>query len=622
MESSCIYCGCGCRLNYEVKKNKIVKITGVKTDDMSDGAPCVKGLTIHEVYDKNRIEYPTIKGKKVSLGKALDYIYSKTKDLSSNEVFFNTSGKITNEDNFAIQKFARVCYKTPNLDSCCGRLCHIATVLAMNNVFGVANITYVKNAEKTDCIFIIGSEPSKSYPVFYNKLMRRKNLKIIKVHSFLKACDSKTCMITIRPGSETCLLNGLINELIKKGVKSKVSGFEILKKRVFTYNANYVCKTCGLSKSKYIDLVNDIYKSKKFSIFHGMALTQHMNSLENVHSLLNLLLLKKGTILTLRGEINVQGSGDIGGSPGILPTGDMSTKKELEKKWGEISDSKGLNILEALLLSPVKAAFITEFNPFKSLPNSNEVNEKLKKTFIVYFGAFHTLTSKKADVVIPIASLLESEGTITNGERRLRKVNKVIKKNLQLWEILQKFSKKFNKSKYFNYKNSKQIFSEMKLLVKAYSKINTAKLWKGKDEWADKKIKHKRFMPEPFDGLDDSTSKKYPFLLTTYRSKYSFLCNEITKNSKTLSKHREAAGFYFNIDDAKKLKLKNNTKIIVSSQVGTIKAKAFVSDMIPKGIVGAYMHYLKINTLFPTNFDEESFTPNYKGVAVNVKLLD
>ena len=135
MESSCIYCGLGCRLNYEVKNNKLLKITGVKNDDISDGIPCIKGLTIHEVYDKNRIKIPLIKkrGKqiKATLDEALDFIYTNTKNLSPNDIFFNTSGKLTNENNYIMQKFARVCYKTPNIDSCCGRICHIATVMGM-----------------------------------------------------------------------------------------------------------------------------------------------------------------------------------------------------------------------------------------------------------------------------------------------------------------------------------------------------------------------------------------------------------------------------------------------------------------------------------------------------------
>jgi predicted molibdopterin-dependent oxidoreductase YjgC len=433
----------GCRINYETESNKILKITGVKSDDVSEGVLCIKGLTIHEVYDKNRIKHPLIKrnGKQVqaTLNEALNFIYANTKNLSPNDVFFNTSGKVTNENNYIMQKFARVCYQTPNIDSCCGRICHIATVMGMLNVFGTSNLTRLSNLNKIDTLLIIGSEPSKSYPVFFHKLMRKKDLKIVKIHSFEKSDNTRVYLINILPGSQTSLLNGIINELIKKGVKSRVQGFTILKQKVEAYTPDFVCDTCRISKKDYHQLVNLIYESKSFGVFHGMGLTQHVNSLENVHSLLNLVLLKKGKVLSLRGEVNVQGAGDLGGIPGVLPTGSLSTKKELEKKWGKISDSKGLNIIEATLLSPVKALFLTEFNPFKSLPNSKKVDHQLKDSFIVYFGAYFTETSRKSDVVLPIASLIESEGTITNGEKRVRKVNKVIKGELELWQILKNF---------------------------------------------------------------------------------------------------------------------------------------------------------------------------------------
>lgn len=623
MISTCIYCGCGCKLNYEVKNNSIIKVKGVLSDDVSEGKPCVKGLTINEVYDKNKITHAAIKGKKVSLKKALDYVYENTNDLASNQVFFNTSGKITNENCFVMQKFARVCYETANIDSCCGRLCHIATVVGMQNVFGASNITKMEYVNDIDTLLIIGSEPGKDYPVFYNKLLKNKKVKILKVHTFLKGCSERECITTIKPGSETCLLNGLIHELIKKGVKSEVEGFKLLKETVKNYTPKFVTETCNLSKIDYKALVSALIQSKKFGVFHGMALTQHVNSLENIHSLLNLLLLKKGKVLTLRGEINVQGSGDLGGSPGVLPTGDLTTQNKLEEEWGEVGDAKGMNIMEALLLHPVKAAFLVEFNPLKSMPATKKVEQGLKDTFIVYFGAYHNTTSKRADVVIPIASLLESEGTVTNGERRLRKVNKVLSDRMELWEVLKQFSRKFKKIKKFNYKNSKEVFLEIQSLVKDYSKINADELWKGVDAWADKTIKHERFMPERFEGLDDSISKEYPFLLTTYRSKYSFLSNEITKNSKTLTKKREPIGFYFNISDLEKLKLEEGDKIKVTSSAGSLESEAYCADFLPKGIIGAYMHYseLKINTLFPVQFDEETFTPNYKGVAVKVEKV-
>ncbi len=614
IQSTCIYCGCGCLINYEVNENKIIKVSGVRNDDVSEGMPCIKGLTIHEVYDKNRITKPMIKGKTVTINQALNYVYNHTKSLAPNEVFFNTSGKITNEDDFVLEKFARICYKTANVDSCCGRLCHDATVMAMKNVFGNPNLTLMSNVNKIDTLFIIGSEPDKNYPVFYNKLLRNNKIRIIRVNSFVKGCIEQEHVITIKPGSETCLLNGLINELIKKGVKSNLPNFDLLKEVTKTYNPAFVIKTCGLTMKNYKSLIKEIIKSKKLGVFHGMALTQHVNSIENVHSLLNLVLLKKGLILSLRGEINVQGVGDVS----VLSPGSLSTKQSI--KWNNVSSTKGLNIIEALMLSPVKAAFITEFDPFKSLPDLKQVKSKLKKTFITYFGSHHNDTSRIADVVIPIASLLESEGTITNGERRLRKVNKVINGPMQLWSLLKIFSKKFKKSNYFNYNTPLDIFKEIKRTITAYNDINEVNLWSGSDEWSDKTIKFKRFMPEQFDGLDASTNNKYPFILTTYRSKFSFLNNEVTKSSPTLSRLREPAGFYLNKEDMNKLKLINGVKIKVSSTVGSLTGKAYSSDRVPKGIIGSFMHYssLPINKLFPLRFDEESFTPNYKAVAVNV----
>ncbi|MBD3312770.1 molybdopterin-dependent oxidoreductase [archaeon] len=602
-ESACIYCGCGCRIKYLVKNNRIVSVKGVKSDEMSEGSPCIKGLTINEVFDKNRITKPLINGKKTTLKKAFKKIIKETKDLAPSEVFFNTSGKITNEDNYVLEKFARECYETPNIDSCCGRLCHIATVMGMDNVYGTPNLTWIENVDKIDMLLIIGSEPDKNYPVFYNKLMKREEIKLFKIHSFSRGSSEREEMITITPSSETCLLNGLIHELIRSGAKSRVEGYELLKRKVKDYDFKMVCSNCGLEKKQYKKLVKAVINSRSLGVFHGMGLTQHVNSLENIHSLLNLVLLKKGKILTLRGEINVQGVGDVFGA-----ACEQGVK------------CKGMNIIEALMLSPAKAVFLTEFNPFKSLPDTKQVERKLKNSFIVYFGSYHNTTSKKADVVIPIASLLESEGTITNGERRVRKVNKVLKGQPQLWKVLKKLSRKFRKGKLFDYDNSKEVFKELKSKVKDYTKINANNLWAGYDEWPDKTVKHKRFMPEDFDGLSDFTSDKYPFILTTFRSKYSFLSDEATGQSQTLSRNVKK-GFLLNPKDMKKLGVNNGSRIKVTSLAGALKNRAYASDKMPRGVIGAYIHYFKVNNLYPLKFDEESFTPNYKSVAVNVETL-
>ena len=111
-------------------------------------------------------------------------------------------------------------------------------------------------------------------------------------------------------------------------------------------------------------------------------------------------------------------------------------------------------MLDALIFSPVKAAFITEFNPLKSLPDTEHVKERMSNIFVVYFGSYWNETAERANVVIPIASLLGCQGTITNGERKIRRVNRVVEDGLELWRILVKLSKLYKNE--LDYKNEKE----------------------------------------------------------------------------------------------------------------------------------------------------------------------
>ncbi len=120
MKSVCPYCGCACRLDYIVKNDKVVKVVPDPTDEVSEGRPCLKGLSVHEVIYKGRILKPLIRKnkersfKEVSWKEAYNFIWQKTKDLTPEEILFVPSGKSTNADSYVMQKFARIAFKTNN----------------------------------------------------------------------------------------------------------------------------------------------------------------------------------------------------------------------------------------------------------------------------------------------------------------------------------------------------------------------------------------------------------------------------------------------------------------------------------------------------------------------------
>jgi predicted molibdopterin-dependent oxidoreductase YjgC len=639
--STCAYCGCGCRLLFQVEDDKIVKMIPDRTDDASEGIACIKGLTIHESVGSNegRILQPLIREDKyasfkaVSWDEAYKFIYEHTKDLAPNEVFINASGKVTNEDCYVTQKFARIAFKTNNIDACCARLCHVTTVEGLEHCFGTrAAFSKMDDVYGLDCLFIVGSNPASNYPVLYNRVLKakRKGLKVVSsqaIHNITAKFSDVSLLIY--PGTELILLNGIVNALIHQDAYDRtaesVEGFQRLAHVVEPYSIDFVRQACGVELEQLNQVIEHIAESKALGIIHGMGLTQHVTGSENVHALLNLMILKNAQLLSLRGEINVQGVGDMGCLPDRLPTGPLVTAVQLGQKWGlKLPFSKGKTIVEAFLISPPKAAFISGMNSALSLPNLNVVHKNLRNMFAVVLDHYFNLTCTFADVVLPTPLLFERDGTITNGERRLRPVRKVVEACGQCrpeWQIFKDLSGLFNCVQHFAYTEPVEITREIVSVVPDYAQIDVDSVYAGSDDWPEKRMAFKRFMPEHFEGVEDIRSDKYPLILTSFRSMHHFLTGEMTNKSKTLMSFKEGPFCYLSLKDAQRIGIAPGDTVEVSSSVGSLTCKAQVDESIPKGRVGMHFHFeqLQVNKLFPTQFDEKTFTPNYKMTAVNVK---
>jgi len=629
----CPYCGCACRLRFDLS-------TGLKAlpdpdDPVSAGKPCIKGLTLGEVSDKSRLKYPVIKKeraqRRVSWKEALKYIAAHIKDFSPEEIAFYGSGKVPNEDNWALLKFAKIIGGTNNTDSCCGRLCHIATVAGFQDCFGNSNLTKMDYVDEIDTLFVIGSNPATNYPAFFHRLAR-KDIKILSVQPFYNATSKFGETFVIEPGTEVVLLNGIMKYIIDRKLyhpeAEKIEGFEILKSVVSGYHEGIVKRFCGLSEDDFFRLAEAVGKSENLGVFHGMGLTQHLNAIENVHSLGNLVLLKNARVLSLRGEVNVQGVGDIGFLPDRLPSGGFETLPWLEEKWGHpLPFEKGKTMIESLITAPAKALFITSFNPAQSMPGLKKVHRNLENAFLVLMESHESLTAEFADVILPVPMLFEREGTVTNGEKRVRHVSRIRSPPYEArreLDIVFNLSKLFGKEKYFSWGSAENVFREIIEIVPAYRKLDAKRIYSGEDMFADKSIRHRRFFPEKFEGKDEMRSRKYPFLLTTARSKAQFLTSELTSLSRTLKKMDDGPVVKVSETDAKKLGISNGCAVRITSEEDSIVCRATVSPDVPEGLVVASFHHreLLINRIYPARFDEETHTPNYKCVAVRVEKVE
>ena len=126
--TTCGYCGCGCGLIFETKKNKILNVIPSKKNIVSKGKICVKGWHGHNFVDnKNRLTSPLIKEngvfKKVTFKKAYQKIknnFLKIMDKKDNTEIIGVLGssRCTNEENYLTAKLARMALKTSSIDNC------------------------------------------------------------------------------------------------------------------------------------------------------------------------------------------------------------------------------------------------------------------------------------------------------------------------------------------------------------------------------------------------------------------------------------------------------------------------------------------------------------------------
>lgn len=127
IRTTCSYCGVGCQLYLHVKDNQVVKITGVEDVPPNYGNLCVKGrFGFHFISSTERLTTPLIKEngsfRDATWEEALDLVANRLNKIKDehgpDSIGVLTSARITNEENYIANKFARGVLKTNNIDHC------------------------------------------------------------------------------------------------------------------------------------------------------------------------------------------------------------------------------------------------------------------------------------------------------------------------------------------------------------------------------------------------------------------------------------------------------------------------------------------------------------------------
>ena len=671
VETVCPYCGVGCGIYLGIRNEQVIAVRGKREGTVNNGSLCVKGrFGIAEfVHHSERLTTPLIRKngnfEEATWDEALDLVAKRLSSYQGNQVAVISSAKCTNEENYLMQKLARVVLGTNNIDHC-ARLCHAPTVAGLVQSFGSGAMTNsISEIGDAQCILAIGTNTTSSHPVIgfeVKKVVRRGARLIVASPREIDLCRLADLWLRLKPGTDVALLMGMMrvivdDELLDSAfIKERCENFDAFNQSLKNFGLDVVEYITGVPGEKIVEAARLYAMNKPATLLYAMGITQHSHGTDNVMATANLAMLtgnvgKPSTgVNPLRGHNNVQGACDMGALPnvypGYQPVTDPAMRKRFEAAWGALLPSNvGLtltDLMDYVYQRKVKAVYLMGENLVLSEPDAGHAREALSKLeFLVVQDIFLSETAQLADVVLPAATFAEKDGTFTNTERRVQRVRKAIEpvgdSRPDWWTTCQIARRMGGKG--FDFEHPGQIMDEINRLTPSYGGITYGRLENGGLQWPCPTPDHPgtpilhtkqftrgrgRFIPLDYKPPMELPDNDYPLMLTTGRSLYHFHTGTLTRKVKGLNILRSEELVEINPEDALALGIADGEMVKVTSRRGEVVAKAKVTEASPVGVVFMTFHFAESPTNVLTNpaLDPVSKIPEYKVCAVRVERGD
>jgi predicted molibdopterin-dependent oxidoreductase YjgC len=543
--------------------------------------------------------------------------------------------------------------------------------------------TFDDIAEQARCLFIIGSNTTEQHPVFGMRLrqaVKQRGVPLILADPRrVPISEYATIHLRQRPGTDTALLNGLMNVLVTEDlydhdfVATRTEGFEELKAKLLEYTPEWVAEICGVSAEDIRRAARLMACNQPTALMYAMGITQHTSGHGNVMSCANLQMLlgnmgkPGGGVNPLRGQSNVQGACDMGGLPNVYSgyqnVALEAVHQKFEAAWGGVPlvDKPGLTVVEimnAAAAGKVKTLYVFGENPMLSDPDINHVRHALESLdMLVVQDLFMTETAELADVLLPGASFAEKDGTFTNSERRVQLLRRAIRQpgdSLPDWQIIVGLARHLIDAGVlgdraaavaaaphggWDYSSPAQVMDEIAAVTPSYGGIHHGRLQDGNTlQWPCPNDQHPgtpilhvgkftrglgKLTPVDYLPPAELPDEAFPLLLTTGRVLWHYHTGSLTRRSQGLAAIYPEGTIEMHPEDAARLDIDHGELVEVTSRRGVVNVKAEVTERTQPGVVFMTFHFAEsaANLLTNSAYDPVAKIPEYKACAVRVAKL-
>ena len=526
-----------------------------------------------------------------------------------------------------------------------------------------------QEAEQTDLIVLWGSNARETHPIYFHHV-----LKGIRNGASLYVVDPRRTgsaqwadrWLGIDVGTDIVLANAVGREILEQGLENRpfiehaTSGLDDYRESVDKHTVAYAESETGVPAAAIRDLARTYATAPTAQLCWTLGITEHHNAVDNVRALINLALLtghvgRYGSgLCPLRGQNNVQGGGDMGALPdrltGFQHVENDELRAKFESAWGcSIPSTKGWHLsgmFDAMERGELRTLYVLGENPVSSEADKGRALRLLQGLdFLVVQDTFLTQTAEIADVVLPAgAGWAESEGTVTNSERRVQRVRRAVRPPAGarddmriVFDLAERMGHDWGEP------NAEALWDELRGLSPMHAGMSYERLEKlGGIRWPCYDLSHPgelflhgrlwaepRIGPRaPFGVVEhrppvDRLDADYPMRLTTGRRLDSY--NTGVQTGHYASPLRWGETLDISPEDGERHGLVEFERVRVSSRRGSVIAPVRFDPGLRPGLAFMTTHFpdqVDTNVLTVDAVDPKSGTAEFKASAIRIDKMD
>ncbi len=708
----CTYCGVGCGVQLTIAvggdgARRVVKAAGDKAHPTNFGRLCTKGATSAELFTaKGRLDSALVRPERgvEPVPRALDETITTTArrlraivdQHGPDAVSLYVSGQMTLEAQYLANKLAKGFIGTNQIESN-SRLCMASAGTGYKLSLGADGPPgSYQDFDHADVFFVIGSNMADCHPILFLRMMDRvkAGAKLIVVDPRrTTTADKADLYLPIKPGTDLALLNGLLHLLVAQGdidtdfIAEFTQGWEEMPAFLADYPPAVVAELTGLPEADIRQAAAWIGGAGNWMSCWTMGLNQSTHGTWNTNALVNLHL-ATGAIcrpgsgpFSLTGQPNAMGGREMGymgpGLPGQRSVLAEPDRAFIEDLWGIPAGSLRTDVgrgtvemFSRMAEGAIKACWIICTNPIATVPNRRTVIAGLEAAeLVITQDVFaETETNAYADVILPAAMWVESDGILINSERNLTLVPGVVPPPgdaLPDWQLIARIACEMGYADAFTYGSAEEVFAEIQrcwnpatgydLRGVSYQRLReTPVQWPAAPDGPDRNpIRYRNdgisqrerqrpdgstprlwfptasgravFFPRPHGSAAELPDDEYPFVLNTGRVQHQW--HTLTKTGTVAKLNKLNPGPFVEIHptDAARLDVADGDHLELASRRGRAVVPAVVTDRVQEGCLFAPFHwndlygeYLAVNAVTSDAVDPLSFQPEFKVCAVSL----